>query len=438
METSNIVSAAGLFALIFIAWLGSNNRKQFNVRVVFWGTVLQLAFGLFVFVIPAGTRVFLFLNDAVVRILDTASSGTRFLFGRLALPPGTVNENGETSLGFFLAFQGLPTVVFFSSLMAVLYHLRIMPLVIRGFAAVFTRFMRVSGAESLCTAANIFVGVESSLTIRPHLERMTRSELTTILTAGMATIASSVFAVYVFMLRGVFPAIAGHLISASILSAPAALVMSKLLYPETETPETLGVKIRPEYSRESGIIEAAINGANSGVKLLVGICALLLAFIGLVSLINLLLGWCGSGVARLFGTSFSLSLESILSWVYTPFALLCGVPPGDAGAVARLLGERTVVTEVVAYRHLADMVVQGQLLHPRSALIAAYALCGFAHIPSLAVFVGGISALVPGRTRDLARLGLRARVAATLACLMTAAVAGIFYHGESILLPQQP
>ena len=203
--------------------------------------------------------MFLFVNDPVIKILDSASAGTHFLFGRLALPPGTTADNGEASLGFFLAFQGLATIVFFASLMGILYYLKIMPFLIRGFAYVFTTLMRISGAESLCTSSNIFVGAESSLTIRPHLEKMTRSELTTILTASMATVASNVLAIYVFNLKDYFPTIAGHLVSASILSAPAAVMMSKIILPETETPETLGRHVKPDYIRESNIIEAIIN-----------------------------------------------------------------------------------------------------------------------------------------------------------------------------------
>jgi CNT family concentrative nucleoside transporter len=352
----------------------------------------------------------------------------------LALPPGTTSDTGETSLGFFLAFQAFPTVVFFAALMGVLYFLRIMPLFIRGFAYVFTKLMRISGAESLCVSSNIFVGIESALTIRPHLDKMTRSELTTILTAGMATIASSVLALYVFILQNQFPTIAGHLVSASILSAPAALVMSKMLLPETEKPETLGINVKPEYTKESNIIEAVINGANAGVKLVVGICALLLAFLGLVALFDLILVSLGSWINSITGLNIEWSLKSILGYVFYPFTLVIGIPMSDAVQIARIIGERTIVTEVTSYQDLSLILSQEILQHPRSAVICTYALCGFAHVASLAIFVGGISALAHNRTKDLSILGPRALLAATLACLMTAAVAGTFYTKGSILL----
>jgi len=438
MTLYNLLSFCGIFVLMAVAWLCSTHKRRVNWRVVFWGTTLQLLFALFIFRVPVGAKFFLLINGAVVKILDSATAGTRFLFGRLALPPGTTDASGETSLGFFLAFQALPTIVFFASLVGALYYLGIMPLLIRGFASVFTRLMRISGAESLCAASNIFVGIESALTIRPHLDGMTRSELCTILTAGMATIASSVLALYVFVLQSHFPTIAGHLVSASIISAPAAVVMSKLMVPETEHPATLGVAVRPHYERERNLMEAIINGANSGVRLVVGIAALLLAFLGLVALVDLVLGYLGLLAGKLFGLHLELSLRTILSWLFYPFTLVIGVPARDAWAVARLIGERTVATEVQSYQDLALMLANGTIHEARSAVIAAYALCGFAHVASLAIFVGGIAALAPRRTAELSSLGLRALVAATLACLMTAAVAGTFFAKGTILTGAAP
>ncbi len=434
MEMYNLVSLAGLFLLVGFAVLCSPDKKRINWRAVFWGTALQLAVAFFIFVVPAGMAVFLFINRIVLRVLNSAQEGNRFVFGRLALPPGTVNADGETSIGAILAFQGLPSVVFFAALMGMLYHLKIMPLLIRGFAAVFTRLMRISGAESLAVSANIFVGVESALTVRPHLERMTRSELNTVLTGCMATIASSVLGLYVILLGKEFPNIAGHLISASILSAPAAIVMSKILLPETGKPETLGLHIAPEYERSSNMIEAIVQGAMAGVKLVAGICALLLAFLGIVALIDLMLGALGHPVNRLLHLEGTWSLKGILGILFYPFTLALGVPPADAAAISRLIGERAVVTEVAAYKDLAALMASNGIVHSRSVIICTYALCGFAHIASLAIFVGGISALVPGRTKDLSALGLRALFAATLACLMTAAVAGAFFTRGSILL----
>lgn len=430
----NLVSFLGIFILMAFAWLVSADRRTINWRVVIWGVALQLLFALFIFIVPAGSKAFLFINDAVVKVLDSATAGTKFLFGRLALAPGTKNEFGEESLGFILAFQALPTIVFFASLMGLLYYMGIMPRLIGLFSKLFTRLMRISGAESLCAASNIFVGIESSTTIRPYLEKMTASELCTVLTAGMATVASSVLALYVFILQKDFPTIAGHLVSASILSAPAAIVMSKLLMPETGQPATLGIDVAPHYERESTFMEAIISGANAGVKLVVGVAALLLALLGITALVDLIFGYAGGGVNNVTSMHLDWSLKGLLGYVLYPFTVIIGVPLKDAWPIAQLIGERVILTEVKSYQDLSGLLASQGLQDPRSAIIATYALCGFAHIPSLAIFVGGVAALAPSRTADLSRLGFRALLAATLACLMTAAVAGTFFSGGSILL----
>lgn len=430
----NLISFSGIFVLMFFAWLISSDRKVINWRVILWGIALQLIFALFIFVVPAGSQIFLYINDAVVKVLDSASAGTRFVFGRLALPPGTTNEAGEESLGFILAFQAFPAIIFFSSLVAVLYFIGVMPKLIKLFSRLFTKLMRISGAESLSVSSNIFVGVEANMTVLPYLGGMTRSELCTILAAGMSTTASNVLALYVFLLRGQFPAIAGHLVSASIISAIAAIVMSKIILPETEQPETFGVDVAPHYTRESGIMEAIIHGANEGVKMVVGIVALLLAFLGIVALIDFLLEGTGYHLNMLTGLHIDWSLKGLLGYLFYPFTLVIGVPPQDAFEIAKLIGERAILTEVKSYQDLAVLLSQGELESPRSAVIATYALCGFAHVASLAIFVGGTAALVPERTKDLSSVGFRALIAATLACLMTAAVAGTFFTEGSILL----
>ena len=434
MDIYNLISFFGIIALAFFAYVCSENRRFVNWRVVFWGIGLQLVIAFFIFVVPVGSKFFLLVNNAVLGILDTASEGTKFLFGRLALPLGETNEYGETSLGNLLAFQGLPTIIFFAALIGALYYLRIMPVVVRAFAYVFTKLMRISGAESLCASSNIFVGAESALIVKPHLAEMTRSELTTILSAAMGTIASTVLAIYVMFLQGQLPTIAGHLISASFLSAPAAVVMAKLIVPETETPVTLGLNIKPHYEKEENLIMAVINGAWSGLRLLGGICVLLIAFLGILSLLDLLFGAFGGVVNNWLNIDFDWSFKSILGYVAYPFTLALGVPPADAFEVAKLIGERTVATEVVSYQHLSQLLEQGVLVHPRSAIIASYALCGFAHIASLAIFVGGIGALVPEKYKDLSRVAFKALLAATLACLMTGAISGLFYSHGSILL----
>lgn len=397
---------------MFVAWLFSANRRLLNWRVIFWGTVLQLIFAAFIFLAPGSRSLFLWLNDAVIKLLAAAEAGQKFVFGAL----GT----GETNLGFILAFQAFPIIIFFSALMALLYYWGIMPRIISVFAWLFTRLMRVSGAESLCTASNIFVGIESLTAIRPYIARMTRSEYCTILTAGMATVASSTMGIYVLFLKDVFPGIAGHLISASILSAPAALVMSKIIVPETETPETLNEHLKILSTEDAGAMDAIVNGAMAGLKLVGGIIALLIAFLGMLALADMLLGW----ISGQFG--HGLSLSGVLGRVFMPFALLVGVPLEDASFAGNLLGLRLVATEVPAYKELAVAMTTGKLLHPRSAVIIAYALCGFAHVASLAIFVGGTVALAPERRKEIVAVGFRALAAATLACLMTAAVAGVF------------
>ncbi len=427
MEIYNLVSFAGIFVLLGFAWTLSADRKNMNLRVIGWGVGLQLLIALFIFVVPAGAKLFLLVNDVVVKVLDSATAGSKFVFGPLA-------ETGEESLGYILAFQAFPTIIFFSTLIAILYYFGIMILVVRGFAYVFTKLMRISGAESLVVASNIFVGIESTLTIKPYLARMTRSELCTLLTAGMATIASSVLALYVLNLRDIFPTIAGHLVSASLLSAPAALAMSKIILPEGEKPETLGVHVRPFYEKEHNIFEAIINGANAGVKMIVGIASLLIAILGLVALVDLGLGVLGSKINPMVGLEGQWSLKAICGYVFYPFTIVLGVPLSDVGTVSKIIGERLVVTEVVAYKDFAAVLEENLLQHSRSAVITTYALCGFAHLASMAIFVGGICALAPEKVRNIGSVAVRALIAATLACLMTACVAGTFFTQGSILL----
>ncbi len=417
MDHHNLVSLLGICLFLLLAWGLSWDRSRVNWRVLGWGVAFQLLFALFIFVFPTGANLFLYLNDLVAAVVAAADAGSRFMFGPLALAPG---EQG--SLGFIFSFQALPTIIFFSSLTALLYYIPLLPWLIRLFSRLFTRSMGISGAESLVAASNIFIGVESTLTIRPYLSRMTNSELGVVLTAGMATVASNVLALYVFTLGNELPTIAGHLVSASILSAPAAIVMAKLMMPELAVPETLGSHVEPHYERPSNAMEAIINGANAGVRLIVGIAALLIAVLGLVALLNSAIGWLGTTLG-----AGEWRLELLLGQLFYPLTVLMGVPLEDAAPVAAMVGERLVVTEVVSYQHLAEALKAGTL-QGRSALITAYALCGFAHLASVAIFVGGAAALAPERTADLARIAPRALAAATLATLMTGAVAGAFYH----------
>ncbi len=420
------ISGLGIVILLLVAWLFSPKKKLINWRLIGWGIVLQMIFAVFIFYIPAGSKLFVVLNDVVVKILDSATAGAEFVFGPLAIPPGS----GEESIGSILAFQSFPTIIFFSALMAILYYFNIIPWIIRGFAYIFTKLMRISGAESLSAASNIFVGIESAFTIKPHLKEMTRSELFTVLTVGMSTVASNVLAIYIFSLKEHFPMIGGHLISASFISAPAALIMSKLVMPEKDVPATLGKDVKPHYEKESNVFSAIINGANSGVRLIVGIVALLIAIISLVELIDLFLGWIGGFI----GGNIDWSLKGLLGYVFYPFTAILGIPISDVDTISKIIGERMVVTEVTAYKDLAAAIANGTIQNPRTIVITTYALCGFAHVGSMAIFIGGIGALVPDRTSTLARFGLRALVAATLACLMTGCIAGLFASENTILM----
>ena len=420
------MSAVGFLIFLGISWLLSSNRRNVAWKTIGSGVALQLVIGLIIFRLPVSHRVLLWLNDAVVALLNASKSGSVFLFGPLAASPG---EQG--SIGFILVFQVLPVVIFFAAITSMLYHLGVLQLFVRLFAKLFHRTMKISGAESLSSAANIFVGVESALVIRPYLAKMTQSELLLILTTGLATVASSSLGVYVAFLSPMFPSVAGHLLSASILAIPASVVVSKLLVPETETPETLAaVPPEDESNRSRNLISALIEGAMDGVRLAAGICALLIAILGVVALIDKLLGVSSSWL----GMSEPLSFVRILSWVFYPFAYLLGLQSGDVPMAARLLGERVILTEVVSYNHLAQLISSGQMTNPRSVVILTYALCGFAHVAAVAIFVGGTAALAPSRRDDLASLGLRALLAATLATLMTGCVAGMFSGNEALLL----
>jgi concentrative nucleoside transporter, CNT family len=414
----NILSLAGFVIFVTIAYALSSNRRRIAWKTIAWGVALQLLIGLIIFRLPISHSILLWLNDAVLVLLNASKAGSTFLFGPLAAGPG---EAG--SVGFILVFQVLPVVIFFAAFTAMLYHLRVLQVFVRLFARLFHRTMKISGAESLSSAANIFVGIESALVVRPYLEKMTRSELLLILTTGMATVASSVLGVYVAFLTGVFPQIAGHLISASILAIPACVVVSKLLIPETETPETLAaVPPEDESTRSRNVIGAIIQGSMDGLKLAAGITALLIAVMGIVALLDKLLSVASSW----FGMTEPLSIVRILGWIFYPFAFLLGIQTNDVPIAARLLGERVILTEVFSYNHLAQVISSGQITSQRTVVIMSYALCGFAHVAAVAIFVGGTAALAPSRRDDLASLGLRALLAATLATLMNGCIAGIF------------
>jgi len=426
---SQLIALLGVAAFTLLAWIVSRDIKRINVRLVFWVFAFQFLFALFVFRTGTGQNLFDGVNSIVIATVDAALEGPKFVFGSLA-DPAASEKNG---IGFLLFFQGLATILVISALLAVLYHVGIMSRMLTFFSAVFSTLTRISGAESLAATANVFVGNESLLAIRPCLAKLTRSEFCVVLSCCMATIAANVIGLYVGALRTVFPSIAGHLVSASILSVPAAVLLAKLAVPETEEPETLGVHVDPHVDRENSLVEAILSGGETGFKMIVGITSMLIAVVGLLAIANVFLGWCGNQVNPLLGLSGNWSIEGTLAYVFYPFVWLMGVPAADVPVVANLLGLRMIATEVPAYFTLSQLLASNSI-EPRSAVIAAYALCGFAHIPSLAIYVGGATALVPNRKTDIAAVAWKALFVATLACLMTGAMAGIFCDNNSILL----
>ena len=407
----------GLFVLIGIAWSCSSHRKRVDWRLVLSGIGLQLLFAIIVILVPGGRDFFDYFARFFVKIVDFALVGSAFIFGDLA---------SIQNFGFVFAFQVLPTIIFFASLMAVLYHLGIMQKVVQGMAWVMLKVLRTSGAESLAAAANIFVGqTEAPLVVRPYIARMTESELFTMMVAGMATIAGAVLAAYVAMLGGGDPEqqmfYARHLLAASVMAAPATIVIAKLLKPEVGESLTKGeVKLNVEKTAQN-VIEAAANGAADGVGLAINVGGMLLAFIALIAMIDYPLAWLGqiTGLAEAAGQPISLSV--ILGYLLAPLAWVIGVPWQDAVAVGGLIGEKAVTNEFVAYAHLNEMKDQ---LSPKAVLISTYALCGFANFSSIAIQIAGIGGLAPERRSDLARLGLLAVLGGTLATMMTATIAG--------------
>jgi CNT family concentrative nucleoside transporter len=427
MSWLNLGSLAGWVALAALAWAAGGFRRPVPWRTVLGAGGLMLVTGAIVFWLRPARTALIWINDGVVAALAAGGAGARFLFGPLALDPGQTTAAGEPSIGFVLAAQVLPAVIFFAALMAALYHLRLIQPVVRLFAKVFHRTLGLSGVEALAGSSNIFVGVESAMTVRPYVARMTRSELLMLMTCGMSTVASTTLAIYVMFLHNGFPLIAGHLISASVISIPAAAMVSKLILPETSTPDTLGrVPPMDESSRQPNTMAALATGAWDGLRLAAGIATLLIAVLGVVALLDLALGWIATPEGP-------LSLQLILGWLFTPVAWLLGIEAGDIRASATLLGGRVVLTELVAYQQLGVMAAD-ESVSPRTVVILSYALCGFAHVASLGIFVGGISAVAPSRRGDLAGLGLRALIGATLATLMTGALAGFYYYGEQGIL----
>ena len=432
-----LVSVLGLVVLLLIAWALSVNRGLVDWRILAWGLGLQVLFALFILKTPVGEALFAGLNDVIVALLGFTTDGARFIFGNLvdnAVPVSGAGEGAVAQTGAFFAFSVLPTIIFFSSLMSLLYHLGVMQAVVKGLAWVMMRTMRTSGAETLSAAGNIFVGqTEAPLMIKPFVERMTMSELNAVMTAGFATVAGGVMAAYVGLLVAYFPDIAGHLLAASVMSAPAALVVAKLMYPEVEEPATRSSLEVTVESPDANVIDAAARGASEGLTLALNVGAMLLAFIAIIALLNALLGlvagWIGlNGLLISMGAlaeGQALTLEILLGWILSPLAWLMGVPWRDAVEIGSLLGVKTIANEFVAYLQFSNMLAGGADLSPRSIVIATYALAGFANFSSIAIQIGGIGGIAPSRRSDLSRLGLRAMIGGTIAAFLTATIAGI-------------
>jgi CNT family concentrative nucleoside transporter len=425
----------GLLAMVAVSWALSENRKKINWSLVAAMLVVQIILGVLVLGIPrlgiVGPLRPLFeaANVGITAILDYTQNGARFLFGNLL---------DAKSYGFIFAFSVLPTIIFFSSLLAILYHVGIMQWIVKGLAIGLQKVAKISGAESLSTAANIFLGqTEAPLVVKPYIKNMTRSELFCVMVGGMANTAGGVLAAYVGMLRDRIPDIGGHLLTASILSAPAAIMISKMMVPESEAPETSGSmpKIKDE-NLDTNVIEAATRGASEGLYLALNVAAMLVAFIALVSMADGILGYVGNAMnfaswGKDLVSPFvpnpeapQLSLSIIFGWIFSPFAWLIGVPANEVLAAGGLLGEKVSLNEFVAYSHLADMMAN---LSDRTVLIMSYALSGFANIGSIGIQVGGIGVMAPSRRGDLAKMGLKAVVAGTMCTMMIAALAAILF-----------
>jgi CNT family concentrative nucleoside transporter len=462
MSIYNFISFLGIFGLCAIAWMFSENRKPQYIpwRVIIWGIGLQLLLGFLVFLFPP-TRIALeWFTSLLDGVFTAADAGARFVFGKNIVPiPG---QEPPVNLGYIFAFRALPTVVFFSGLMALLYNIGVIQIITEVFAKIFYMTMRLSGAEALSGAANIFVGIEAAIVVKPYLPKMTRSELCAILSCCFGTAASSTLAIYVSFLKPVFPNILGHLVSASIIAIPACFVISKILVPETEVPLTMG-GIPKENSKPQGRefvgeelddlegeipqpetvggepiervspLDAAIIGALDGVKMAVAIAAVLILILGLVSLINQFFGWLAILPNPIGGFFKVVTLANIMGFLFYPLTLLTGVPLEDSWQASIIIGRRLLETAIPPYQTLAEVAGKG-LVSDRTVLIVSYALSGFAHLASVGIFVGGTIALIPSRRKDISELGWKALFVGTLATMMIACIAGLFDTGDASIL----
>ena len=419
---ARMMGLVGIATMLAIAWAMSYNRRGIRWGMVGAGVALQMVLGFIVLKTPLGRQMFIIANAVVLKLLSFQEAGARFIFGNLVQNEIQVSGGAgvvQTFTGF--AFNVLPTIIFFSALMSVLYYMNVMQWIVKGIAWVMQKTLHTSGAETLSAAGNIFLGqTEAPLLIKPFIGKATKSELMTIMVGGFATVAGGVMAAYVAMLSRHFPDIAGHLLTASVMNAPAGLVLSKMILPETEVPVTRDSLSIDVEKTEANVIEAAAGGAAVGVQLAINVAAMLMAFIGLIALLNYGVSWIGG----LFGAA-NLSLQVIFGVVLKPLAWVMGVPWADAGAVGSYIGVKTVLNEFVAYSTFADQLSGGLVMSPRAAIITTYALLGFANFSSIAIQIAGIGGLAPERRGDLARLGLRAMIGGNLAAFMSASIAGM-------------
>ena len=399
------IGILGILVLLAIAVAMSNNRKSIPWRLVIWGLGLQFIFAIIILKTPIGQPFFGAVDTAIKKLLSFSDAGSDFLFKSFSA--GVV----EAPLMNF-AFRLLPTLIFFSSLITVLYHFGIIQFIVKWVARAMQMTMRTSGSETLSVSANIFVGqTEAPLMVRPFVSKMTKSELMAVMVGGFATVAGGVMAMYVKILADI-PGIAGHLMAASIMSAPAALVIAKIIYPETESSDTMDdLKIVLE-KKDDNAMEALSRGATDGMKLAANVGAMLIAFVAMIALVNAILG------------VMDLSLQQILGWIFSPLAWVMGIPWHEAGTMGTLMGEKLVLTELIAYGDLAELRATNSI-SDRSAIIASYALCGFANFASVGIQLGGIGGIAPERRKDLAKLVLKAMLGGALASWLTATLAGI-------------
>ena len=396
----------GVIVLLSISFLLSNNRSLVDKNIIFWGLGLQFSFAFIILKTSFGEKLFFYFNIFIVKLISFADAGSDFLFTSF------IPEVGYDQALLNFAFRALPVIIFFSSLIAVTYHLGIIQFVVKNISLLMEKTMKTSGAETLSISANIFVGqTEAPILIRPYISLMTKSELMAVMVGGFATVAGSVMALYVTWLNNI-PGIAGHLLAASVMSAPAALMVAKIIYPETKSLKTINSNKINLKSNDNNIVDAVGRGATDGLKLAANVAAMLIAFISMVAMINFVLGLLGT------------SMQEILGLLFKPLAWTMGIPWKDAEVVGTLMGEKIVLTELIAFRDLSDYVTKN-ILSERSIIITSYALCGFANFGSIGIQLGGIGSMAPARKKDLSRIVFKAMLGGAIASWLTASIVGI-------------